>query len=216
MKKSELAKQVASAVKEQGIELDKNVLAVALMTSGASLSMVNRELNKALKANGVVVVTNTGSEELKKVNAALKVQFDLNDAIAKAFKAGKDEKEIAKLGAMLTINTYKDLREWAETIEDEFAISFEAAVKAIKSQMKDRKIEVPAKVKLGVQKEEILNYFLINKKATSLKGLCEHLQKNVVGEDDAPLSKDKALHLARMNYTFASMLYNRTALGKVN
>lgn len=207
MKKSELAAVVKSAVKEQGVELDKNLLAVQLMTSGASLSMVNRELNKALKANGVEIVTNTGSEELKNVRAAV--------ALALSNHTEEVDGKKIEVESMIFVN-YKDLREYAEQLEDDFAVSFEGALKIVKAELKEQKLPVPAKVKLGSQKEEILNYFLKNKKKTSLQGLCEHLQNTVFDENDNPLTKEKALHLARMNYTFAYMLYNRVKLSEVN
>ena len=161
MKKSELKAAVKAAVAAKGIELDKNVLAVELMQQGASLSMVNRELNSALKANGVVIVTNTGSEELKAVRTAI------NAALT-----AESPKVIA---------TYKDLREYAEDLEDEFAITETASIKAIKSELKALKLEIPNKVKLGVQKEAILNYFLETKqKDQSLEGLKKYLQANVM------------------------------------
>lgn len=207
MKKTELfaaVKVAVDAAKTDGKEINKDLLAASLMGQGASLSMVARELPKALKANGIVIASSTGSEELKKVREAVKVYFKGTKAVGK--KGDKDYVPATKP----EIATYRDLREYAEDLEDSFNISVEGAIKVIKSHLKDAGLDVPQKAKLGAVKQAIIEYFAAQKHVT-LEGLADYLIKNV--ED---MDKDKALHAARMDFTFAKMLRDGLSLKDVN
>jgi len=214
MKKSELYKAVKSAVelsKTEGAEINKDVLAGQLMGMGASLAMVARELPKALKENGIVTAVNTGSEELAKVRAAIKAALKNKKAKGKEGEEGYVPAQPARV-----VDTYKDLREWAEELEDEFAITSEAAIKAIKSQLKELGKETPTKAKLGVVKEGIVAYFAHTpSNETSLEGLAKFLH-NIAMEDGTEMDKEKALHAARMNYTFAKMIKDGVTIHEVN
>lgn len=71
-------------------------------------------------------------------------------------------------------------------------------IKAVRVAYKEAEIEVPSKPNLGRMKSLMVTYFAVNKKR-SLKGLATYMEKSGV---DA----EKALHFARMNYTFGEAI----------
>lgn len=76
--------------------------------------------------------------------------------------------------------------------------------KEIRAYCKENEFDIPAKRKLGAIKSSIIDYFMENE-STSLQGLADYLQTQDMDEE-------KALHTARMNYTFAEALWNHTTV----
>ena len=92
------------------------------------------------------------------------------------------------------------VRELVERVADQYNLPERTIVQAVKKI--DPKA-LPPKPRLGVQKTAITNYFRATPEPT-LKGLATYLQTAV------PMNEEKALKVARMNFTFANELVKIT------
>ena len=189
MKKKQLFKDVATYVKEVGVDaINKDDLAQQLMSAGASFALVGREMPKALRDNGVETSVRAPKESLEALEADIKESFEKG----------------------MVLNNFRELREAQETFADDHVdINDKAVLACIKSYMKENGMEIPQKLKLGAVNEAIVQYFS-DEKDHSLKGLASYLESNT------DCDEDKALHYARMKFTFAYLLWNNTDLSAVN
>lgn len=185
MKKEQLVKLVADKVAAQGAE-DVQVpeLTAELIIAGASVAMVNRELNKALEAAGVKVE--------KRVNSA-------SDEI-KALR-----KEITDSAYGMDFSDYAELEAEAEELSTKHDVPVKRVIKEMREVAKKDEIELPKKGNLGGVKKAIIDYFRINSDNddTSIKDLADYLWDNTDIK-----SKEDALRMARQQYSFAVALIN--------
>lgn len=127
MNKEKLYTKVAAAVKLNK-NVDKNKLAVQLMTEGATLALVNRELPKALAANGII--------------APAGAMVAVNKHITDKLEGWK-------------IKTYPDVVARAEKVAEKFKIDNAKAIKAIRKAIGEG---APSRPKLGATKQGIVDY----------------------------------------------------------
>lgn len=206
MSKKQIKKLAKAYVKEltaKVVAKNPDAFAMHLVSEGISFAMAAREHRKALVEQKVDLPKHTGTSELKAVRE----------------EVAEDERDAP--------TTYSDLAAWAAELEDKFPINFNSAMKVIKADLKDNEIEIPSKVKLGSVKEAIAQYFAANDER-SLSGLTDHIAKTVTvnnadeDKDDlgdivqVPISKDKAIHNARMYYTFCELIANGQTVADVN
>lgn len=202
MNAKEITTAVAAHVLEVGVDnVDTSKLAVQLIRKGASISLVNRVLNKALAAAGVAVKTPVQSEALKFARKQIEKVFT-----AKKFKAPTSYKELREMGEAIVAAAAEDKAKHELTVE--------AALKCIRTKMKADKLEIPSKCGVRGVKAAIVEYFVStakDEKATAtLEGLAKYLQK------EAGQSEEKAIHAARMNFAFAQLLFNRQSVNDIN
>ena len=160
MKQKELKAAVKSYVAEVGAEnVDRQKLSIELMEQGASVALLGRALNKALKENGVEIQTNVVSDEV----IALR----------------KDVKSIPA-------DNYTDFRAYCVKLADKHDVPVDRAVKEIRKIAKENDIEVPSKPKLGAVKAAIVDYF--NEETDhSLDGLAAYLEPVMDGNKEKAL-----------------------------
>ena len=182
-------------------EEQRTALIIELLTAGATMSLVNREINKSLKAAGVVVPVREKGQSLKEVR-----------------KAVKDNKAVAK------IKSYKDVRVIAEKLEEKFDCTLKAAVQVISAELKELKLNVPRQCNIKGIKALVLDYFVDTpKKERTLKGCASYIQEELVASEEVKPTPDRleklteeALTGARMNFTFADMIAKGLSVSDVN
>ena len=202
MKTAKLNEIVKAHVAKVGADkVNKDELAVELIKGGATFSMVNREMPKALRACGVETSAQSSSEDVKKIVEKIKATV----------KAAKDSKKAAYA-------SYRVMREHAEELVKDLDVTTDRALKEIKKVLKDSKQDIPVKVKLGVVKETIVEYFINTKPENhSCDGLSKYLAKNIEDLSTSNEShEDSAKRAAAMNYTFGKLIYDHNTLDSVN
>lgn len=187
-KVEKMGKLVKGMVKD-GLE-DTRQITANLIIDGFSPTIVARHINSILAEHGLAkAITRTNAETLETVQA-----------------------EIADSVKTTEMDTFKDVRLWAEEIAEKHDISSDRAIKAIKQQLREEDKPVPGRVTLGKVKDAICHYFANTPiDETSIKGLQEHLEENVEN-----IEKGKALHHARMNFSFARCLVAGETIDDLN
>ena len=182
-------------------EEQRTALVIELLTGGASMSLVNREINKSLKAAGVTVPVREKGQSLKEVR-----------------KAVKEMKSVAK------VTSYKDMRVIAEKVEEKLDCTFKAAIQVISAELKELKISVPRQCNIKGIKAIVLDYFVDTpKKERTLQGCATYIQEELVAAEEVKPTPDRAEKLAeealtgaRMNFTFADMISKGLSVSDVN
>jgi len=173
------------------------------LTGGCSIAAAQRSLTAAMKEAGIIATTSVSK-----------------------LKAAREwvDKKLAKT----PINTFRDMRQFAEKVVEKVdgintdpEKALKAAMKIVREAMEAKKIPVPRKIQLGLIKGMMVDYFLDaheQKVVTSTQGLADYLVANVPGggKDATDEMKKKLKITAGTDYNFGYLLVNGLRLKDIN